>query len=191
MNTKTFLKTTISGALLLMTAIILGIAGSTGRAAASSTGKAPLPPVVQFTPHAGYQYFADHQTFLGIAPPAHMPYTFTYAITDTTGTWTTTATVSCFQMRFVSGVAPAGTVAGTPTFSWTGIHDPKAVYGVELNDSTGKRIWSNHAIAGTSIVYDGPALTPGTTYTYYVLVESSSTCSEQASSFVTGSFTYK
>jgi hypothetical protein len=124
----------------------------------------------------------------GTTYPAGLPYTYTFMITDTT-TWTATSTVSCFQAPFATNLAPIGPVTGTPTFSWTGIVDAGATYGVELHDNNGNRIWNSYGISGASIVYNGSPLTPGMTYNYNVVVESSSTCSSGAS-FAQGSFTY-
>ena len=130
------------------------------------------------------------QVSFGTTFPAGLPFTYTFSITDTT-TWTATSTVSCFQERFATNLSPTGTVTGTPTFSWTGIGDSSATYGLELNDSSGNnQIWSSYNISGTSIVYGGPALTSGTTYSYFVSVRSSSACSNQ-SSFAYGSFTHQ
>lgn len=121
-------------------------------------------------------------------PTAGLPFTYTFTITDTS-TWTATSTVSCFQEAFATNLSPTGSVTGTPTFSWTGIADSSAVYGVEVNDGSGNRIWNNYDIIGTSIVYNGPSLTPGATYNYNVNVQSSSACSN-GTSFAQGSFTH-
>ncbi|MFH1489316.1 MAG: carboxypeptidase regulatory-like domain-containing protein, partial [Pseudomonadota bacterium] len=85
------------------------------------------------------------------------------------------------------------TDTGTPTFSWDGITDPSPVYGVQVNNSNGDWLWANYFISGTSIVYNGPALTPGMTYGYVVSVQSSSACSDPTSgggAYVAGNFTY-
>ena len=129
------------------------------------------------------------QVFFGTTYPAGLPYAYTFTITDATGTWTASSTVSCFQEPFATNISPTGTVTGTPTFSWTGISDSSAIYGVQVNDSSYNRIWQNNNISGTSIVYNGPALTPGMNYNYNVDVESSSACSS-GTSFAQGSFTY-
>lgn len=121
-------------------------------------------------------------------PTTGLPFTYTFTITDTSA-WTATSTVSCFQEAFATNLSPTGSVTGTPTFSWTGIADSSAVYGVEVNDGSGNRIWNNYDIIGTSIVYNGPSLTPGVTYNYNVNVQSSSACSS-GTSFAQGSFTY-
>lgn len=132
---------------------------------------------------------------LGTAYPAGLPYTYTFSITDVAGPRTATSTVSCFQQQLVTNISPSGAVTITPTFSWTGIADSSAIYGVQVNDSTGNWLWANYNIPGTStsIAYGGPALTLGMTYGYVVTLQSSSTCSNQtagATSFVSGSFTY-
>jgi fibronectin type 3 domain-containing protein len=129
----------------------------------------------------------------GTTYPTGLPFTYTFTITDATGTWTATSTVSCFEQQFVSSISPTGTVSGTPTFSWTGINDPSPVYGVGVNDPNGNGLWANYFISGTSIVYGGPALTSGATYGYVVSVQSSSACNNPTSgggSYVAGSFTY-
>ena len=126
---------------------------------------------------------------LGTSNPAGLPYTYTFSITDAAGTRTANSTVSCFQQQFASGLAPSGSATGNPVFSWTGISDPSATYGIELHDSAGNLIWNNHGIPGTSITYNGPPLTQGMAYNYDVVVEISSTCST-GQSFALGSFTY-
>lgn len=136
----------------------------------------------------------ESQISFGTTYPTGLPFTYTFTITDATGTWTATSTVSCFQEQFVSNISPTGPVTGTPTFSWTGIDDPSPVYGVQVNDSNGTWLWANYFISGTSVVYNGPALTPGMTYGYVVSVQSSSACSNPTSgggSSVGGSFTYQ
>jgi hypothetical protein len=127
---------------------------------------------------------------LGTTSPAGLPFTYTFTITDTT-TWTATSTVTCFQEQFATNLSPSGTVAGTPSFSWTGIGDSSALYGVELHDGNNDLIWSTYGISGTSVVYNGPALTSGATYQYYVSVSNSSACSKDSNSFAQGSFTYQ
>jgi hypothetical protein len=97
--------------------------------------------------------------------------------------------VSCFQQQFVANISPTGTVTGIPTFSWTGINDPNAIYGVQVNDSNGNWLWANYHVSGSSIGYNGSALTSGMTYGYAVSLVSSSTCSDQGS-FIPGTFTY-
>jgi len=129
------------------------------------------------------------QVFFGTSYPAGLPFTYTFAITDSTGTRTFTSTVSCFQQQFVTSISPKGNVYGTPTFNWTGIADPSAVYGVEVSDSTNNQIWHTYNVSGTSTAYSGPALTPGMTYGYNVLVMSSAAC-RSGVSFARGSFTY-
>lgn len=125
----------------------------------------------------------------GTAYPTGLPFTYTFFITDATGTWTATSTVSCFQQLFATNLSPTGTVSGSFTFSWTGIGDPNAVYEVQLNTSSFQRIWNSPDVSGTSVAYTGPALIPGTTYIYDVVVTRSSTCNEE--SFAQGSFTYQ
>ncbi|MBI4844423.1 MAG: InlB B-repeat-containing protein, partial [Nitrospirae bacterium] len=127
----------------------------------------------------------ESEIFLGTSYPAELPFTYTFTITDETGTWTADSTVSCFEENFATGLSPAGTVTGTPTFSWTGISDPGVRYGVELH-SYGSTIWSRYDISGTSIVYDGPPLLPGTTYDYDVPLKRGA-CGE---SYAQGSFTF-
>lgn len=127
---------------------------------------------------------------LGTTPLA-LPYTYTFAITDASGTRTASSTVSCFQEQFATNLQPSGVIPGSPTFSWTGLQDANATYAVELNDSNGNRVWNTaQDSATTSVVYSGPALTPGMLYSYNVLVSNSSACSSQAS-FAAGSFIYQ
>jgi hypothetical protein len=126
----------------------------------------------------------------GATYPTGLPFTYTFSITSTTGTKTATSTVSCFQVQSATNLSPTGTTSGTPTFSWTGINDSNALYEVQLNSSSGMiRIWNSPHVSGTSVAYTGPALTPGTTYYYDVVVTQSSTCDEE--SFAQGSFTYQ
>jgi hypothetical protein len=186
------------GLLLFMATIITAVTGYSSSTYGANSIQQPAPPPVDYgspalaaVPVAGYQLSPGQQILPGTTPPASLPFTYRSTITDTTGTRTTMITVSCFQKEFVTNISPTGTLTGTPTFSWTGINDPSAMYGVELSDNDGNRIWNNNDISGTSIVYTGPALIPGMTYSYLVLVEGSSTCSNQGSSFVSGRFTYR
>ncbi len=130
----------------------------------------------------------------GSTYPAGLPFSYTFSVTDATGTWTAPSTVSCFQQQFVTNISPAGNVYGTPTFNWTGISDPSAIYGVQVNDGNGNWLWANYYISGSSIAYNGPALTSGMTYSYVVSLQGSSACNYQtsggSSSSVAGSFTY-
>ena len=124
----------------------------------------------------------------GATYPTGLPFTYTFSITSTTGTKTATSTVSCFQVQSATNLSPTGTTSGTPTFSWTGINDPNALYQVQLSNNSG-RIWNSPDVSGTSVMYTGPALTSGTTYYYDVIVDESSACDE--SSFAQSSFTYQ
>jgi hypothetical protein len=128
---------------------------------------------------------------LGTTYPTGLPFTYTFYITGSAGTSTATSTVSCFQLPFATNISPTGTVTGTPTFSWTGIGDSSATYQVQLSDSSGNnRIWNSNSISGASIAYSGPALTPGANYQYFIVVESSSACSN-GQSLASGYFTYQ
>jgi hypothetical protein len=90
----------------------------------------------------------------------------------------------------VSNLSPTGTITTTtPTFTWTGIGTSDAVYYVWVNDSNNNQIWEQDSITGTSVVYNGPALTAGATYSYGVGANSRSNCLD-GNSQVNGSFTY-
>jgi len=118
-----------------------------------------------------------------------LPLTYTYQITDTS-TWTSTVVVHCFMTLVVSNLSPTGTITTTtPTFTWTGIGTSDAVYYVWVNDSNNNQIWEQDSITGTSVVYNGPALTAGATYSYGVGAQSRSNCLD-GNSQVNGSFTY-
>jgi len=136
--------------------------------------------------------YSNMNPSLGSTYPSGLPYTYTYTITDASGTWTTTQlSESCVQQQFPSNLTVTGATTGTPTFSWTGIGDASAVYLMELqNPAGGNYLWSTYNATGTSIVYNGPALTLGVTYYYYFGVQSSSTCNG-GSSLASGSFTYQ
>lgn len=179
----------------LLGAMIMAAGTGYGSSTAGMNGaiQKPEPPPLDAAMPAstGYQLYPGQQILPGTTAPAGLPFTYTVTITDTTGTWTTITTVFCFQKKFVTNVSPAGTVTGTPVFRWTGINDPDARYGVELSDSNGNRLWQNDDISGTTAGYTGPPLIQGMTYRYLVLVESSSACRNQGSSFVSGSFTYR
>ena len=129
---------------------------------------------------------------MGPTYPGGLPLTYVFTVTSASGTTTQTANVSCFQQQFVSNVAPSGAVSGAITFTWTGISDPGATYGVWVQDPNGTgALWNSYGLTGTTNNYGGPALVPGTTYNYSVqAVGSSSTCSNGTSSVV-GSFTYQ
>jgi len=121
------------GLLLFLATISAAVSGYSSSTNGANGIEKPAPPTVDLgsSPVTGYQLYQDHQTFLGTVYPAVLPFTYTSTITDTTGTYTTTIMVSCFQKEFVSNISPTGTVTGIPVFSWTGINDPSAMYGVE------------------------------------------------------------
>ena len=179
--------------LFVVTIIVVGNGYGSSNNGTNGMVQKPAPPPLDSAEPAlsGYQLYPGQQILPGTTAPADLPFTYTVTITDTTGTWTTTTTVSCFQKEFVTNISPAGTVTGTVVFRWTGISDPDAHYGVEVNDNNGNLIWRNDDIPGTAVGYTGPPLIQGMTYRYLVLVESSSTCRNQGSSFVSGRFTYR
>lgn len=115
--------------------------------------------------------FPSTNVNFGMSPPTP-PLTYTFSITDATGTWTAISKMSCFQEMFATNLLPTGIVTGTPTFSWTGINDSNVLYQVQLVDINDNRIWSSQEISGTSILYSGPALTSGATYGYCVVTQS-------------------
>jgi hypothetical protein len=134
----------------------------------------------------------SYQVDLGSTLPTGLPYTYTFTVTTASGTTTKTSTLTCFQQELVTNLAPTGTVSGAITFTWTGITDPGATYGVWMQDpnsGVNAALWSSYGLTGTSNVYGGPALTPGTTYNYSVQA-SGGTCSI-GSAYVVGSFTYQ
>jgi hypothetical protein len=117
------------------------------------------------------------------------PLTYTFSVTDATGTWTATSKVSCFQELFASNLSPTGTTSGTFTFTWTGINDANAMYQVQLSDNNYNRIWNSQETSGTSMIYSGPGLTSGATYSYIVVITKSSTCNGE--SYAQESFIYQ
>jgi uncharacterized repeat protein (TIGR02543 family) len=116
-----------------------------------------------------------------------LPLTYTFTITPP-GT-TITRTPSCFMTLYPTNLLPTGTgVTLTPTFSWTGISGVSdAVYDVELQDINHNTIWKRE-VSGTSVAYDGTALTHGTTYNIWLSTSSRSTCLDGLSA-IQGSFT--
>ncbi len=124
----------------------------------------------------------------GTSYPA-LPLTYTFSVTDATGTWTTTHKVPCFQEPFVANLLPTGNVSGTINFSWTGINDPNALYQVQLSDNNNNRLWDSPMTYGTSMTYNGASLTSGATYRYVVVITKSSSCDSE--SFVQESFIYQ
>lgn len=152
----------------------------------------PAPLTYDTVGGAWNSWMAPSNTYFGsvwTSYPSGLPYNYTFTIEDATGSHTATATVSCFQQQFATNLAPTGSVTGALTFSWTGIGDANAVYGVELNDSNNNHLWDRYNVSANSVVYDGPPLTPGTSYNYNVLVQRSSACTD-GTSFAQGSFTY-
>ena len=117
--------------------------------------------------------------YFGMSYPAP-PLTYTFSITDGTGTWTATSIVTCFQEQMVTNIFPNGTFTGTPTFRWSKINDPNARYQVQLNDINNNRIWSSAEISDTSVVYTGTALTAGASYIYDVVLTNSTACDQMS-----------
>ncbi|MGA2781930.1 MAG: InlB B-repeat-containing protein [Smithella sp.] len=114
--------------------------------------------------------------------PTGFPWTYTFTIDSTTKN----VSVSCFMTTLVTNLAPTGTIATlTPTFSWTGIGASDAIYSVEVFNSGGSnQIWKKKT-KGTSVLYDGTALSSGTAYSFRVEVYSYSTCKDGVSAVST------
>jgi len=102
--------------------------------------------------------------------PAGLPYTYTFTITDASGITTSTSRVNAFVTAVATPIAPAANavLTGTPSFSWTAVNG-SYTYGIEIDDASYNRIWSRYDLAGTSFVYDGPALASGP-YTWNMLL---------------------
>jgi hypothetical protein len=99
-----------------------------------------------------------------------------------------TAVVECFMDELPSNLSPTGTIAGNPTFTWTRVGQTHVQYQVQLEDADYARIWESDELEDmSSVVYNGPPLTPGMTYQYYVQAQ---TNSGSCSSLATGSFTF-
>ncbi|MBI4691319.1 MAG: Ig-like domain-containing protein, partial [Nitrospirae bacterium] len=130
----------------------------------------------------------SNNLYLGTTYPTP-PVTYTFTITDSTGTWTATDAVDCFMTEFATTLSPLGTVTtATPTFSWTAVSQTNMEYQVQLNDSSGSRIWDSQiGVDISSTTYNGPALTSGATYYYYVVVRP---VGGDCESFAQGSFVY-
>ena len=151
----------------------------------SGPGITGSQPLTYNTPYTLW----DYSLALGTTLPT-LPLTYTFTITDTS-TWTTTATVSCFMQEYATNLSPTGTITtATPTFTWTGISASDAQYQVQLNDSYGNRIWNSNTSSSTSVVYNGPSLVSGNSYSFNVGTNSDSTCKDGGSVVYT-SFTYQ
>ncbi|MBI5204314.1 MAG: exo-alpha-sialidase, partial [Nitrospirae bacterium] len=115
-------------------------------------------------------WILENTPFLGATSPTGLPYTYTFSITDGTGTWTAPSTVSYVVEPFATGLAPTGTISVNPAFAWAEVSGGYT-YGVELHDNSGATIWSVYDLTTPSIAYPGsPALTEGMTYNYDVVV---------------------
>jgi len=106
---------------------------------------------------------------LGSNPPTP-PLEYTFTITDSSETTVDTFTVQSFVSVYATDLSPSGTASDPLVFSWTGVGSGYT-YSVELNDAQGDRIWNAYDLTTTSVSYDGPALTSGAPYTYWVVVE--------------------
>lgn len=135
-------------------------------------------------------WWHSYNPFLGLSVPTG-PQTYTISITDGSGTYSYDKTITGYVTQFATNLSPTGGVSGTITFSWTGIPDASE-YGVELSDSNHNLIWNRYNISSTttSVLYNGPALTPGETYHYYV-VSDIETEGVNNLSFAEGQFTYQ
>jgi chitodextrinase len=127
------------------------------------------------------------QIFFGPTHP-QPPLTYVFAVTGGSGTRMETAVVECFMDELPSNLSPTGTIAGNPTFTWTRVGQTHVQYQVQLEDADYARIWESDELEDmSSVVYNGPPLTPGMTYQYYVQAQ---TNSGSCSSLATGSFTF-
>jgi hypothetical protein len=114
------------------------------------------------------------------------PYTYVFTINDSETKWDE---ASCFVEWATSLYTEWTAKTNTLTFYWTAISDSGALYVVQLKDSSYNLIWESFPNTATSVDYlDGPALTAGNTYYYYVQVRGSGNCSNGKSISVEGSF---
>jgi hypothetical protein len=97
--------------------------------------------------------------------PETPPLTYTFTITDGQGATSVTVEMNSFVEVFAVPVYPAvnQTVVTPTSFSWT-LAGSGYSYGVELNDANGTRVWNVYDITGTSVVYTGQPLVPGSFY---------------------------
>jgi hypothetical protein len=116
------------------------------------------------------------------APP--LTYTFYVAYYDG-GPQTVDVVVDAFMEELPTNVSPSGDVYGNVTFTWTPVGRTGVEYQVQLNDTTYGRIWdSPRRVDISSTTYDGPPLSWGQMYNYFVVA------SADAESFGQGSFTW-
>ncbi|MCK4827061.1 hypothetical protein KA005_65610 [bacterium] len=113
----------------------------------------------------------DKLVYFGSSPPSP-PLTYTFTIVDPSTTTVKTYTVESFVSVYATDLSPSGgqIVTDPLVFSWTGV-GPGYTYSVELNDVSGNRVWNADDLTTTSVAYDGPALTCGAEYFYWVVVE--------------------
>ncbi len=139
----------------------------------------------------GQWYLPTGSVFLSDnTPPTCYPsYTFTAVKKAGGDPDIETRTITGYVQDFTVVSQPAGTVSGTPTFSWTGITGATG-YSVQLSDSSNNQIWWTWVDAPASgIVYTGPALASGT---YYYTINTN-VCSSGGVCNISetdGSFTY-
>lgn len=102
--------------------------------------------------------------FLGLSPP-QTPLTYNLTITDTSGSYPAQVIIYDFVTPFVSNLSPSAGVsnAGAPLLSWTGMPG-EYKYGVSVWGDNGAISWYVQDLTTPSVVYGGPALTPGNTY---------------------------
>ncbi len=130
---------------------------------------------------------------LPVVSPSWPSYTFSF--TQQTGGAAIPSvekTITGYVTEFATDLLPSGSIATTPTFSWTAAAGTISGYGIELSDvSTGNRVWSLYGIppTQTSVPYVGPALETGKTYRYNVNTQIEQGESWNAS-FAQGSFTW-
>lgn len=76
----------------------------------------------------------------------------------------------------IDGLAPTGTATATPTLEWAPVTGAD-YYVVDVRDAAGRTVWGGFDAAGrwstrvlgaTSVVYGGPALSPGARYAFRV-----------------------
>ncbi|RME34294.1 MAG: hypothetical protein D6786_05315, partial [Gammaproteobacteria bacterium] len=101
-----------------------------------------------------------------------VPLHYNFVITDAYGQHTIGDSVGFFVQNMVTGVLPAdgSVVSATPQFSWTGVADAGASYGIALRDGYGQTVWSVSGLTQNGYAYTGPALTSGARYDYIVSV---------------------
>jgi hypothetical protein len=113
----------------------------------------------------GNWYYTNNQLAFSSSPLSPLPLTFMVTITDTAGTGSYALDIHGYVEQFATNLWPDTDQHAAPlVFSWTGAAG-NYIYQISLDSAN----WHKYGLTESSILYDGPSLTPCSMYHWHVM----------------------